>query len=263
MKALELHDLWVEAPGPSGVGHPVAGVSLSLEAGKALGLVGLSGAGKSLTACALAGLVPPPLRVTQGRLLLGGRQVPLADASAWRGLRGREVLLLMQMSGTALNPYLRVGVQLEEALREVRGLDRGQARRTAGLALERVGLNHQLRQSHPHQLSGGMGRRVLLALAWALRPRVLIADEPTTGLDPSQKAAIQELLRDLTQRQGTALLYISHDLRSVAAMAPRLLVMSEGRIVDSGPVSGILAGPQQALSRELAASLSYLEGRRV
>lgn len=172
--ALELRDLWVEAPG----GRPlVAGVDLAMQAGEVLGLVGLSGAGKSLTACALAGLLPPPLRAVRGVLRLGGREIGINHPAAWRGVLGGEVLLLMQMSGLALNPFLRVGAQIEEALRAVRGLDRRGARGLAGLALERVGLalervglGRERRRAYPHQLSGGMRRRVLIALAWALAP---------------------------------------------------------------------------------------------
>jgi ABC-type dipeptide/oligopeptide/nickel transport system ATPase component len=124
-----------------------------------------------------------------------------------------------------------------------------------------VGLSHERRSSYPHELSGGMGRRVLLALAWALRPRVLIADEPTIGLDPNQKTAMLDQMRDLTRQHGTSLLYISHDLRSMASLVQRMLVMSDGRIVESGMVTDILAYPKQALSRELAESLAYLEGK--
>ncbi|MFZ5587375.1 MAG: ATP-binding cassette domain-containing protein [Thermodesulfobacteriota bacterium] len=254
---LELRDLWVEAPG----GRPlVAGVDLAMHAGEVLGLVGLSGAGKSLTACALAGLLPPPLRAVRGVLRLDGREIGLNHPAAWRRVRGGEVLLLMQMSGLALNPFLRVGAQIEEALRAVRGLDRRGARTRAGLALERVDLGGERRRAYPHQLSGGMRRRVLIALAWALAPRVLAADEPLTGLDEAMQAEMLELLTALAQERRAAVLLIGHDLRRLGAACRRIMVMQGGRVVDQGEPAQLWSRPGHPLTQALVDSLAFLEG---
>lgn len=256
--ALELSDLWVEAPGG---GRPlVAGVDLTLGPGEVVGLVGLSGAGKSLTACALAGLLPPPLRATRGALRLAGRAIAINDPAAWRGVRGGEVLLLMQMSGLALNPFLKVGVQIAEALQAVRGLERRAAAAKAGQALARVGLGAERARAYPHQLSGGMRRRVLIALAWVLAPRVLVADEPLTGLDLLLQAEVLALLTALAREQGMALLLIGHDLRRLNEVCSRILVMAGGRVVDQGAPAQLWAHPGHPLTQALVESLAFLEG---
>lgn len=258
---LELRDLWVEAPAPGGARHLLSGISLDLWPGQVVGLLGLSGAGKSLTACALAGLLPAPLRVTKGSLRLAGREVSLSDPAAWRGVRGREVLLLMQMSGAALNPFLRVGRQIAEALRAVRGLDRAAARRLTEQALARVGLSPERSRDHPHQLSGGMRRRVLLAMAWALRPLVILADEPLAGLDPELQSDMLGLLTDLAREREAALLVIGHDLRALAQACSWIMVMEGGCMVDQGSPGQLWSQPGHRLTRELADSLRFLEGR--
>lgn len=259
--ALELRDLWVEVAGPAKPQPLLRGVSLELRAGQVAGLVGLSGAGKSLTACALAGLLPAPMRATRGSLCLAGREVSINDPVAWRGVRGREVLVLMQMSGAALNPFRRVGGQIGETLRAVRGLDHATARRLTDQALARVGLDPERGRDHPHQLSGGMRRRVLLALTWALDPRVILADEPLTGLDPELQADMMNLLLDLAREKDAALLVIGHDLRILGQTCSWITVMEGGRIVDQGPPERLWSRPGHALTRELAASLRFLEGR--
>ncbi len=241
MRALELADLWVAAPGPGGRTPLLRGVGLSLAAGEVAGLVGLSGAGKSLTARALAGLLPPPLVAVRGRLRLAGREVPLADPAGWRGLRGREVLLLFQQAGAALNPVMGVGAQIEEALRAGRGEGRAGARRRSREALARVGLDPALAVRRPPQLSGGQRQRVLLALAFALAPPVLLADEPTTGLDPAAQEGILALLAGLAQEAGSAVLFISHDLRAARTLCRRLAVMAAGRVVEAGATAAVLA----------------------
>ncbi|MCA1906228.1 MAG: ABC transporter ATP-binding protein [Desulfarculus sp.] len=258
---LALRDLWVEAPGPAAAQPLLRGVSLDLGAGRVAGLVGLSGAGKSLTACALAGLLPAPLRATRGSLRLAGREVSLCDPTAWRGVRGREVLLLMQMSGAALNPFLRVGRQIAETLRAVQGLNRVAARRLTDQALARVGLSPEVVRDYPHQLSGGMRRRVLLALAWALRPRVILADEPLTGLDPDLQTDMMGLLTDLAREREAALLVIGHDLRVLGRACSWIMVMEGGRVVDQGSPQQLWSQPGHRLTQELAASLHFLEGR--
>lgn len=260
MSAMELSNLWVELPGPEGPRTLVRGVSLNLEPGQVLGLMGLSGAGKTLTACALSGLLPPPLRVARGRLRLDGQALDLTRPRAWRGVRGRRVLLLFQGAGSALDPLMRVGGQIEEALRQGHVLNAAQAREQAGRALERFGLGADASRRYPHQLSGGMRRRVLLALAWALRPKVLIADEPTNGLDAASRDEMSLMFTQLTQELGAGLLLISHDLRGMARWADRLAVMEKGQVVEQGRASELLARPSYPLTRSLVESLRFLEG---
>ena len=259
MSVLVLDDLWVERPGRQGPTALVRGVSLSLEPGQVLGLIGLSGAGKSLTACALAGLLPPPLRAARGSLRLGGQALDLGRPQTWQGVRGRQVLLLFQGAGSALDPLMRVGPQIGEALAAGRTLSAAEARRQAGQALERFGLGPRAVRCYPHQLSGGMRRRVLLALAWALRPRVLIADEPTTGLDAASREEMSRMFHELTQDLGAGLLLISHDLRGMVRWAERLAVMEQGRLVEQGRAEELLTRPNHALTRALVESLAYLE----
>ncbi|MCF8033493.1 MAG: ABC transporter ATP-binding protein [Desulfarculaceae bacterium] len=263
MSIMTLEDLWVDLPLPEGPRPLVRGVSFRLEAGQVLGLMGLSGAGKTLTACALSGLLPPPLRAARGRLRLNGHALDLSRAGAWRKARGSQVLLLFQGAGAALNPLMRVGPQIEEALIAGPGLPRRQARERAAQALERFGLGARAARSHPHQLSGGMRRRVLLALAWALRPRVLIADEPTNGLDAASRDEMSQMFSQLTQELGAGLILISHDLRGLASWADHLAVMDQGEVVEQGPTAALLARPEHALTHSLVESLAFLEGAHV
>ena len=260
MSAMIVKDLWVELPRREGTLDLVQGVNLRLEPGKVLGLIGLSGAGKTLTACALSGLLPPPLRVARGSLRLKGRALDLGRPEAWRGVRGRQVLLLFQGAGSALDPLMRVGRQIEEALRTESAMGAGSARDRAAQALERFGLGREAARRYPHQLSGGMRRRVLLALAWALRPRVLIADEPTNGLDAASRDEMSRMFSQLTQELGAGLLLISHDLAGMAHWADHLAVMVQGQVVEQGPTAKLLANPQHPLARSLVESLTFLEG---
>lgn len=257
---LELKDLWV---GPTGQGREQAllkGIGLAVDQGQVLGLVGASGAGKTLTALSLSGLLPPELEVLAGSLSIDGQPVALGDAAPWPTLRGRSVLLLFQGARAALDPTMRVRTQISEALGPVRGLGRGQARRTAGLALERFGLGSDMHRAYPHQLSGGMRQRVMLALAWALRPQVLIADEPGSGLDSAAQQGMLAMFQELVGELGAAMLLITHDLRAAVRLASHLVVMERGRVVDQGPAEALLARPGHGFTRALADSLVFLEG---
>lgn len=260
MSAMVLDDLWVELPGRGGPRPLVRGVSLILEPGQVLGLIGLSGAGKTLTACALSGLLPAPLRVARGSLRLKGHTLDMTRPQNWRGVRGCQVLLLFQGAGSALDPLMRVGPQIEEALRQGRAMAAAPARQKTREALERFGLDIEAARRYPHQLSGGMRRRVLLSLAWALRPRVLIADEPTNGLDAASRDEMSRMFSQLTQELGAGLLLISHDLRGMARWADRLAVMDQGQVVEQGEAAELLARPRHLLTRSLVESLVYLEG---
>jgi len=237
----------------------VSDVSLAIEEGECLGLTGQSGSGKSLTGCALSGLLPPPLAVLGGEARLMGRSLDLGGAKAMRGRRGREVFLMFQSPAGALDPSARIGPQVAEALRSARGLDRRQAKEAARELLPRVGLEPERERAYPFELSGGQRQRVLLAIAFGLRPRLLIADEPTTGLDQANQEQILTLLRELQDSQGTALCLISHDLRVLAAMAQDLAVLHRGRLVENGPLERVLASPQHWHTQELARAMQYLE----
>jgi ABC-type glutathione transport system ATPase component len=251
-----------------GAAAPVVnGVSFSLEAGQSLGLVGASGSGKSLSALALMGLLPQGARITAGTALFEGRELFRLDAEAQRGLRGRGIGLVYQEPFNALNPLIRVGRQLEEALELHRGLGGEAASREAAAWLERVGIapGPERAAQYPHQYSGGMRQRALLALALAGQPRLLICDEPTTALDATVQAQMLGLIRRLQAELGFALIIISHDLSVIHALAPRALVLSQGRVVEEGDLSQLFNAPQSEAAKRLVraeASLSAAyEGR--
>ena len=224
----------------------VDSVSFDLYAGEVLALVGESGCGKTKTAEALLGLVPPSLgRVRSQRLMLGGTNLVALPESALRQVRGRDLSMVFQEPLTALDPVFRVGQQLAAVFRRHRGLSRGQAREAAIDMLVRVGFadaGHVLR-SYPHELSGGMRQRVVIVMAMACRPQVLVADEPTTALDVTTQAQVLDQLTRLAGATQTAILLITHDLGVVAQYCDRALVMEDGRIVEDAPVKRLFAGP--------------------
>jgi peptide/nickel transport system ATP-binding protein len=236
----------------------VRDIALDLNPGECVGLVGQSGAGKSLTASALCGLLPPPVRITEGRIFLAGQEVDWRNNKGWSGLRGRGVLLIMQDAALCFNPTRRLGSQIEETLRAAR-VDRGEVRQLADIALSVVGLHNACRRAYPHELSGGMRRRVLLALVWALKPRVIIADEPTAGLDAMARSEVFSLLRRLCEEEGSALLLVSHDLRSVSRLATRVGVMQAGSLVELGPSAQVLSRPRHPHAQKLLACLRAIE----
>jgi ABC-type glutathione transport system ATPase component len=239
----------------------VRGVSFSLEAGQSLGLLGASGSGKSLSALAILGLLPSACQWRGGRVLLEGQDLAGLGAEARRALCGAAIGLVFQEPFTALNPLLRVGEQLAEGLRLHRGLDRASADREAAAWLEKVGLTpgpSRARQ-YPHQFSGGMRQRALLAMALACGPRLLICDEPTTALDATVQAQMLELLRRLQKELGFALLIISHDLAVIRAVAPRAVVMEAGEVVETGDVDSILLNPHSGAARRLMDAYAVLQ----
>ena len=258
MSLLKIEDLSVAFG--SGA-HLVDGVCLELEAGQSLGLLGASGSGKSLTALAVMGLLPQGASARSGRVLFEGRDLLGLDQDARRALRGGALGVVFQEPFTALNPLMRVGAQIEESLRLHQGLDKGGARRGAALALERVGLvpGEDKARLYPHQLSGGMRQRALLAMALAGKPRLLIADEPTTALDSTVQARILELLKRLQKEEGFALLIISHDLAVIHALAGRAAVMEKGRIVEEAGVGDLLERPASEAAKRLMAAYRSLE----
>ena len=231
----------------------MSGVSLEVRGGEAVGLVGESGSGKSTLARALLGLNPERIaRIVAGCISIAGRDVTHLAESEWETLRGSPVAIVFQDPLSYLNPVLRIGTQIAESVRR-HTPELAAGERVAEL-LDLVRLPRDAARSYPHELSGGMRQRVLLAAALACRPRLLVADEPTTALDVTTQAEILALLRDLRQRLGMALLLISHDLGVVASASERLYVMYAGRIVEQGPTATIFAAPLHPYSAGLVAA---------
>jgi oligopeptide/dipeptide ABC transporter ATP-binding protein len=229
------------------------GVSLTVRDGEVVGLVGESGSGKSVTALSILGLLGEQGRIEAGQILFQGRDlVPLPERE-WLRVRGRQIAMVFQEPMTSLNPLLPVGFQVAEVLEEHLGLGRREALRQAVERFRDVGIPDPGRRvgDYPHQLSGGMRQRVVIAMAMACRPRLLIGDEPTTALDVTIQAQILALLRDLGQAAGTAVLLISHDLGVVAAMASRVIVMYAGQVVEEAPTRELFRGPRHPYTRLL------------
>ncbi len=241
----------------------VDGVDLQVSAGEVLALVGESGCGKSLTALSCLRLVPRPGRIEAGRIRLAGRELLSLPISELRDLRGREAAMIFQEPTTSLNPVQTVGSQIVEAIRLHERVSRRAARARAAQLFDDVGIPDasQRLDAFPHQLSGGLRQRVMIAMALALRPRLLIADEPTTALDVTIQAQILELLRALLRDYDTAILLITHDLGVVNQLADRIAVMYAGRIAESGGRSELLRRPAHPYTQGLLRAMPSL-GRR-
>jgi len=232
-------------------------VSLQLAAGETLAIVGESGSGKSVTALAILRLLQPPGRITGGNILFEGRDLLALSDSDIRSIRGARISLIFQEPMTALNPVMRVGDQVAEALTVHRLASGSEARERAVDLLDAVGITDAPRRArdYPHQLSGGMRQRVMIAIALACRPPLVIADEPTTALDVTIQAQVLDLLRDLQAKFNLALLLITHDFGVVAEMADRVAVMYKGRIVEQGAVRQVLRSPAHEYTRNLLAAV--------
>ena len=256
--ALSVYELKVTlSGGGTRSGSVVDGISFDLAAGEVLALVGESGCGKTKTAEALMGLVPSHLgSVRAKRLQLGEKDLRDLPESALRRIRGREISMVFQEPLTALDPVFRAGEQLADVFRRHRGLGRQGARLAAIEMLTRVGFADPelILRSYPHELSGGMRQRVIVAMAMACQPKVLIADEPTTALDVTTQAQVMAQLLDLAAAAGTAILLITHDLGIVAQYCDRALVMRRGRIVEEAAVRELFAGPAHPYTAELLAA---------
>ena len=259
---LAVRDLVVRFDTDHGTVRAVNGVSFDVEEGETVGLVGESGSGKSVTSLAILGLVPPPGAVAGGRVFLEDENLLLADERRLRTLRGGRMAMVFQDPLTSLNPLLTVGRQLTEVVEEKRGLARRAARSAAAGALGEVGIPapEGLLDAWPHQLSGGMRQRVMIAMALLGEPRLLVADEPTTALDVTTQAQVLDVLRALQERHGTGVLLITHDLGVVAGMATRLCVMYAGSLVETGPVEGVFARPAHPYTRGLLEAVPRLDG---
>ena len=241
----------------------VDGLSFSVAPGEAVALVGESGSGKSVTALSIMGLLPEGAgRVAGGTIAFEGRDLATVTEAERRRVRGERMGMIFQEPMTSLNPMLTIGRQMTEGLEVHRGAAPREARARAEAMLERVGIDRpadRLRQ-YPHEFSGGMRQRVMIAMTMALEPRLLIADEPTTALDVTVQAQILDLMRDLARDTGTSLLLITHDMGVVAEIADRVVVMREGRRVEEGAVGPIFAAPRAAYTRELLASVPRIDG---
>lgn len=258
---LRVDDLRVALRSANGVAHPVRGMSLRLEPCQTLAIVGESGSGKSLTSLAVMNLLPAQAWIDGGNIHFGGRDLAGLDQAEWTRLRGEEVAMVFQDPLRALNPSLTVGYQIAEMFRRHRGAPRQQARTRAVELMEDVGIAESASRfdAYPHELSGGMRQRVVIAMALALEPRLLIADEPTTALDVTVQAQILRLLRT-RQDQGQAMIIISHDLGVVARTAESVVVMYAGTAVEAGPVADVYGTPAHPYTRGLLSATPGTQG---
>ncbi|HEX7122164.1 MAG TPA: ABC transporter ATP-binding protein, partial [Gemmatimonadaceae bacterium] len=262
---LEVQDLRTWFHTGAGVARAVDGVSFTIDAGQTVGLVGESGCGKSVTALSLLRLIEPPGRIEPGsRVLFDGRDLLALDEERMRRIRGNRIAMVFQEPMTALNPVFTIGDQVAEVARVHAGASRRAAWERAVEMLALVGIPdpRERAKSYPHQLSGGMRQRVLIAMALVMEPRLLIADEPTTALDVTIQAQILELLADLQQRLGLAILLITHDLGVIAEVASRVLVMYGGLIVEEAPVRELFANPRHPYTQGLLAAMPRLGQQR-
>jgi len=258
---LEIRGLTTSYTTDSGTFNAVDGVSLALEEGRTLGLVGESGCGKTVTALSIMGLVAHPGRVAGGEILFGGEDLARASGKRMRSIRGDRIAMIFQEPMTSLNPAFTIGDQIVEGILRHRDVGRAAAKRQAIEMLERVHMPSPARRfdEHPHKLSGGMRQRAMIAMALACRPRLLIADEPTTALDVTIQAQILELMRQLRDETGTAIILITHDLGVVAELAQDVAVMYSGRIVEKAPVRELFAKPQHPYTVGLLGSIPRLD----
>ena len=257
MPLLEIENLSVEFPTSQGTLRAVDRIDLTLDEGEVLGVVGESGSGKSVTMLALMGLVGYPGRVRADKLRFDGRDLLTMSARERRQLTGKDVAMIFQEPSTSLNPCFTIGFQLAETLRKHEGMDRKAAKRRAIELLEQVGIPaaESRLKAFPHQLSGGMNQRVMIAMAIACNPRLLIADEPTTALDVTIQAQILELLMTLQRERNMALVLITHNMGVVAETAQRIMVMYAGQIMEERKVDALFADPQHPYSAALLAAL--------
>ncbi|HEV2041063.1 MAG TPA: ABC transporter ATP-binding protein [Casimicrobiaceae bacterium] len=261
---LVVEHLRVEFPTRHGTLTAVDDVSLSIAAGEVLGVVGESGAGKSITGAAIIGLIDPPGRIAGGEIRLGGRRIDNLSQEALRRIRGREIGAVFQDPLTSLNPLYTIGRQLVETITTHLDLGQRAARERALDLLNEVGISAPERRidHYPHQFSGGMRQRVVIALALAAKPKLIIADEPTTALDVSIQAQIIALLKRLCRDHGTAVMLITHDMGVIAETADRVAVMYAGRVAEIGPVADVIHRPQHPYTSGLMGSIPSIVAER-
>jgi len=259
---LDVHNLCVEFNTRDGIARVINGFGFQLSQGNTLGIVGESGCGKTMTALAIMGLVPsPPGRVADGRILLDDEDLVQANEERLCEVRGKEISMIFQEPMTSLNPVFSVGNQIVETLQRHEGLPRRTAWDRAVEMLRAVGIPAPERRvkDYPHQMSGGMRQRVMIAMALACQPKILIADEPTTALDVTVQAQIFDLLRQLQEQTKSAIILITHDVGVIAEMAKRVIVMYAGYKVEEGPVDVILQSPKHPYTQGLIACIPSLQ----
>jgi len=258
---LDVRDLHVRFRTPDGLVHAVNGVDFALERGRTLGLVGESGSGKSQTVLAMMGLLAPN-GVASGRALHRGRDLLALPARALDGVRGDRIAMIFQDPMTSLNPYLTIERQMTEVLQQHRGIGRREARAKSLEMLDAVRIPDARRRIdlYPHEFSGGMRQRVMIAMALLCEPELLIADEPTTALDATVQARIVALLRELQQALGMAILMITHDLGVVAGLCDRVIVLYGGRVMEQAGVDDLFHRPTHPYTRGLLAALPRVDG---
>ena len=253
---LSIRDLSVEIPTRTGIVKPVDGVSYDIAPGEILGVVGESGAGKSMAGNAVIGLLNPPAHIASGEIWLNGTRIDQLRGEAMRRLRGKDIGMVFQDPLTSLNPLLRIGDQLVETMLTHLPISTAEAEKRAVAALEEVGIPGAAERvgSYPHEFSGGMRQRVVIALALCAEPSLIIADEPTTALDVSVQAQIIALLRRLCRERGTAVMLITHDMGVIAEATDRVAVMYAGRLAELGNVRDVLTRPEHPYTHGLMAS---------
>ncbi|WP_439572196.1 ABC transporter ATP-binding protein [Phreatobacter sp.] len=257
---LQVENLQTHFRTPDGINRAVDGVSFHVRSGETLAVVGESGCGKSVTAMSLLRLIPEPPGKIAGSIRFQGRDLLALSEREMRQIRGNEISMIFQEPMTSLNPVLNVGRQIGETLRLHQGLDRKAAEDRAIEMLNLVGIPEPARRvrEYPHQLSGGMRQRVMIAIALACNPKLLIADEPTTALDVTIQAQILDLMRDLKHRVGAAIVMITHDLGVVAEVAERVMVMYAGRKVEEAPVRDLFRNPRHPYTQGLLGAVPKL-----
>jgi len=261
---LDVQDLKVEFWTARGTIYAVNGVSFDIAPGETLGIVGESGCGKSVTSLAILGILARAAKVTSGTVLFDDRDLLKLSDEELRGVRGREIAMIFQDPMTSLNPVLTIGFQIQEVLQTHFGMDKRDAADRAAELLDRVGIpNASARlRDYPHQFSGGMRQRAMIAMALACQPKLLIADEPTTALDVTIQAQILDLLRELVSEQDTALILITHDLGVVAGMCERVNVMYAGMFMETGTAEQVFAKPRHPYTLGLLQSVPRLDAAR-
>jgi oligopeptide/dipeptide ABC transporter ATP-binding protein len=262
---LVVDDLEVRFWTSRGIVHAVNGVSFDIAPGETLGIVGESGCGKSVTSLALLGILPRAGRVTAGSARFEGSELTTMSDSQLRRIRGRQIAMIFQDPMTSLNPVLTIGRQLREPLETHLGMNKNEALARAAELLDQVGIPsaRQRLKDYPHQFSGGMRQRAMIAMALACEPKLLIADEPTTALDVTIQAQILDLLRELVAERDTALIMITHDLGVVAGICERVKVMYAGTFVESGSADQIFGQPRHPYTLGLLESVPRLDSRRL
>ena len=262
---LEIRDLCVEFQTEEGTVQAVNHLSYKLRKGEKLGIVGESGSGKSVSSLGMLRLIPnPPGRITGGEILYKGQDLVKAPKKEMQRIRGNEISMIFQEPMTSLNPIIKCGKQIAESLRLHRGMNKKEAMEEAVRLMQSVGIANPAQRAHeyPHQMSGGMRQRVMIAMALACEPQILIADEPTTALDVTIQAQILDLIRDLNERMGTSVIFITHDLGVVSELCDTVLVMYTGRIVEQAPVLELFETPKHPYTVGLLEAIPRITKQR-